>query len=59
MKGDRLRGFLALTTTEQKHGVLQPTLFNWNLVPRFENLEISGESSLTSLTWKKVWILGV
>jgi hypothetical protein len=31
-----LRWLLAPITTEQKHGVLQPTPLNGNLVPRFE-----------------------
>jgi hypothetical protein len=31
-----LGGSLAQITAEQKHGVLQPTPLNGNLIPRFE-----------------------
>jgi folate-dependent tRNA-U54 methylase TrmFO/GidA len=53
-----LIGSLAQFTTEQKHGVLQPTPLNGNLVPRFES-RVREEHSLMSLAWKKVGVLGV
>jgi hypothetical protein len=53
-----LRWSLAQVTTEQKHGVLQPTPLNGNLVPRFE-IKSTGKDSLTGLTWKEVGVLAV
>jgi hypothetical protein len=53
-----LRWLLAQVTTKQKHGVLQPTPLNGNLVPSFE-IKSTGKGSLTSLTCKKVRVLGV
>jgi hypothetical protein len=53
-----LRGSLAQITIEQKHGVLQPTPLNGNLVPRFES-RVREEDSLRSLAWEKVGVLGV
>jgi hypothetical protein len=49
---------ISTNTTEQKHGVLQPTPLDGNLVPRFE-IKSPQKGSLTSLTCKKVGVLGV
>jgi hypothetical protein len=49
---------LAQITTKQKHGVLQPTPLT-GISSRDSKSRVSEESSLTSLTQKKVGVLGV
>jgi hypothetical protein len=53
-----LRGSLARITTEQKHGVLQPTPLT-GISSRDSKSRVREEDSLTSLTCKKVRVLGV